>query len=560
MKSPAYVLSVPTCEAERLLLLDSYNIMYSERDPAFDRICELVRNYFDMSIVAISFIGRDEQFVKSAIGLDATVISRGLSFCQYTLMGTEPIIITDTLKSELFADHPWVIGEPYLRFYVGAPIVVENAQGEPHVLGSLCVLDTVPREAPSYRELRILEHFAGIISDTLELRRQKQLALKANDTKSAFLANISHEIRSPMNGITGILDLLAHTRLDTEQRQYVTHLKNANDYLLNIMDDMLDLSKVTSGQGEFNHQVFDAKSLSEQVIAGFTGLANEQGVKLVLRYHADVPRQLISDVSKVRQILARLVQNGIQLTQHGKQVCVCVRCKDGYINWHVNDRGVQLSDKTQAVIFDAYEHANHWLHRLYGGLGLGLSVCHSMAEGLGGRLLVTGESGKGNTFTLQLPMVIPRANGEQSPTKPTDKALSRLSASILLAEDNEVNAVVAIKTLKKYGYSVHRVKNGQEAVEAFGAAPNKYQIILMDHQMPIMDGVEATKLLKKKFRDLPPIIAVTAHATHGETQIYLNAGMQDFCAKPYKPEVLDKLIQQWLDKRLHDVMFEHDMG
>ncbi|HCC65907.1 MAG TPA: hybrid sensor histidine kinase/response regulator, partial [Moraxella sp.] len=220
------------------------------------------------------------------------------------------------------------------------------------------------------------------------------------------------------------------------------------------------------------------------------------------------------------------------------------------IKFNVIDTGVGIKPESLEVIFDAYNQADKFTHRLYGGTGLGLSVCKALAEGMGGTIKVTSEKNKGSTFTLSLPMIatdeISYQQWHQSHDETKIQPLERLPAHVLLAEDNELNAMVAVKSLKKYGYEVTRAKDGLEAVNFYKADPSKYHIILMDHQMPIMDGVEATKILKQSFNQLPPIIAVTAHAMHGDKEVYLNAGMQDYCTKPYKPEALDVMIQRWL--------------
>ena len=554
MNSTDFVLSNDTAtELERLTLLESYDIMHSDCEVSFDRISELVKIYFNTPMVAITFIGNDDPFIKSAIGIDASFKLDALPFCHYTVMTAKPVIIPDTLKSDIFANHPFVVAGPKIRFYAGVPILAKNVEGQHLAIGALCVLDTTPRATCDAQKLQILQHFSGIISDALELRRQRQLALKANETKATFLANISHEISTPMNGIIGMLDLLSHTDLTAEQQQYVNQLKNANTYLMNIMHDILDWSKIQSGQAAFNHQTVDIKLLCEQVFAGFSGLADEKQIRLLLDYPPMVPQDIVTDAMRVRQIVAKLVQNAIQLTPEDSYVLVSINSDDEYFNLSVSDSGKGLSNRVQAVMFEAYEHANEWLHRLYAGYGLGLSVCYSMAKGLGGQLLVSSQPNVGTTFTLQLPLLMPNdgvtcANANQA----VETTPARLKAHILLAEDNELNAMVAIKTLKKYGYSLDRAKDGQEAVTLFSQQPEKYQLILMDHQMPIMDGVKATQLLKQRFANVPPIIAVTAHATHGDKEVYLKAGMQDCCTKPYKPEALDNMIQAWLHRSLQD--------
>jgi signal transduction histidine kinase/ActR/RegA family two-component response regulator len=445
-----------------------------------------------------------------------------------------------------------VTGYPYIRFYAGAPIVVHDSQGREFALGALCVIDDQPHQDFDAHQQRVLADLAAMVSDTLKLRQQRYQAERADEVKTAFLANMSHEIRTPMNGIMGILELLEQTPLDTQQQHYIKSIKSSNEHLLTIVNDILDLSKVESGKIRFESIPVDLAQLCQDVYQCFLATAKDNSVELTFDYPDNLPKYVNTDPVRVRQILMNLVNNAIKFTP--KQGKVTIQAMNGgdkhQIKFNVIDTGVGIKPESLAVIFDAYNQADKFTHRLYGGTGLGLSVCKALAEGMGGTIKVTSEKNKGSTFTLSLPMIatdeISYQQWHQSHDETTIQPLERLPAHVLLAEDNELNAMVAVKSLKKYGYEVTRAKDGLEAVNFYKADPSKYHIILMDHQMPIMDGVEATKILKQSFSQLPPIIAVTAHAMHGDKEVYLNAGMQDYCTKPYKPEALDVMIQRWL--------------
>lgn len=545
--------SVPIAfnEPERLAQLAQYQIMFSEKEPAFDRITQLAQCFFQTSMAGITFIDKDTQFAKSSVGCQMSSLPRDIAICNHIIADSKTLVILDILLDSRFKKNPLVVGEPFLRFYAGASILVKNAQGEEFALGTLCVFDTLPRAEFSEKQVEMLEQFAKLVGDALESRLQKQKAQRADEIKSVFLANMSHEIRTPMNGILGMLDLLSQTPVSPQQQEYISHLKNSNEHLLNIANDILDLSKIESGKMQFAKTAINLKDLCEQVIAIFRLTAYENGIDLAFDYPQDLPKFVKTDPARVRQILVNLVNNAIKFTPTGGKVRLqainC--CDDCEVKLQVIDTGRGIRAESQAVIFDAYNQADKFTHRVYGGTGLGLSVCKALAEGMGGTITVDSKIGQGSTFSLCLPFEM-LSDGDYQSLCINDDFLSqsenRLPAHILLAEDNQLNAMVAIKSLKKFGYTVDLAKDGQEAVNLFSDNPDKYQVILMDHQMPIMDGVQATKELKKRFNKLPPIIAITAHAMHGDRNIYLKVGMQDYCTKPYKPEFLDNMIQTWL--------------
>ncbi|WP_019520805.1 GAF domain-containing hybrid sensor histidine kinase/response regulator [Faucicola boevrei] len=545
--------SVPIAfnEPERLAQLAQYQIMFSEKEPAFDRITQLAQCFFQTSMAGITFIDKDTQFAKSSVGCQMSILPRDIAICNHTIADSKTLVILDMLLDSRFKKNPLVVSEPFLRFYAGASILVKNAQGEEFALGALCVFDTLPRAEFSEKQVEMLEQFAKLVGDALESRLQKQKAQRADEIKSAFLANMSHEIRTPMNGILGMLDLLSQTPVSPQQQEYISHLKNSNEHLLNIANDILDLSKIESGKMQFTKTAINLKDVCEQVIAIFHLTAYENGIDLIFDYPQDLPKFVKTDPVRVRQILVNLVNNAIKFTPTGGKVRLQAinGADDCEIKLQVIDTGCGIRAESQAVIFDAYNQADKFTHRVYGGTGLGLSVCKALAEGMGGTITVDSKICQGSTFSLCLPFEM-LSDGDYQSLCINDDFLSqskiRLPAHILLAEDNQLNAMVAIKSLKKFGYTVDLAKDGQEAVNLFSDNPDKYQVILMDHQMPIMDGVQATKELKKRFDKLPPIIAVTAHAMHGDKDIYLKVGMQDYCTKPYKPEFLDNMIQTWL--------------
>lgn len=563
---PAY--PVPPNELKRLEQLKKYQVMGTAREPAFDRITALVKQFFDVPVVAITFLDENSQFFKSIVGYDAYEMPRAMAICNHTIVTKEAFVVPDTHLHPVLKDHVLTVNSPYMRFYAGVPLQVTDATGETFALGALCLIDTEPHEALTQAQIAILQQFASVVVDTLELRLQKSMAQKSNELRSAFIANMSHEIRTPMNGIMGTLELLKQTSLDNQQQTYLTHITASSESLLAVVNDMLDLSKIEAGQIQLEKVAVDFYGLCESVIQDCMPLATDKAVNLQLAYPNLALRYIKTDPNRLKQVLTTLVRNAINFTP--AQGYVALQVGEGNnansLLIQVIDTGRGIKPDSQAVIFDAFNQADKYTHRLYGGVGLSLSVCRLLVEKMGGSLSVSDRAilfahevselservpPTGTVFSIHLNVeamaYVETAENYFLANITQQKWLKeRLSAHVLLVEDDNVSGMIAKKTLQKYGYTSTWVKDGQQAIDTYLATPDAFQIILMDHQMPILDGVSAVKRLKARVANLPPIIAVTAHATHGDKTLYLQAGMQDYCAKPYKGEYLDYLMQYWL--------------
>lgn len=558
---PAY--PVPSNELKRLEQLKRYQVMGTPRDPAFDRITTLVKQFFDVYMVAITFLDENSQFFKSVVGYDLCETPRAIAVCNHTIMTKGAFIVPDTHQDALFKNHFLTINSPYMRFYAGVPLEVEDESGESFALGALCLIDTKPHGTLTPQQITILQQFAALVVDALELRLQQSIAQKSNELRANFITNMSHEIRTPMNGIMGTLDLLKQTPLDSQQQDYVTDITTSSESLLAVVNDMLDLAKIEAGQVQLEKVAVDFFGLCQSVVQDCMTLASEKQIHLQLDYPDLALQYIKTDPNRLKHVLTTLVRNAITFTPAKGDVILKIGQGNNTNSLliQVIDTGIGINAESQAVIFDAFTQADKFTHRLYGGVGLSLSVCRLLVEKMGGTLSVANRSEVlseaqilGSVFSINLnveamayietPQNYFLANITQQ------KWLKdRLPAHVLLVEDDNVSGMIAKKTLQKYGYTATWVKDGQQAIDTYLATPDAYQMILMDHQMPILDGVNAVKQIKARVDKLPPIIAVTAHATHGDKALYLQAGMQDYCAKPYKGEYLDYLMQYWLHQQ-----------
>ena len=578
-------------DAERISKLKKYQVLNNNEEPAFARLTELAKLFFNMPVVAITFMDEETQYLKSLLGLDGIcTTSRKVAICNYTVLSDEVLVLPDLTEDSRFSQNPLVTEAPYLRFYAGAPIIMQE-DGKTYRLGSLCLMDMQAHHDFTDKDADILAQFAAMAADALKLQDQQRHAKHANEMKSEFLANMSHEIRTPMNGIIGMVEMLAETKLSAEQQEYVDNIKVSNEHLLAIINGILDLSKVESGKMTIDSIPMNISSLCNEVVSLFAVKARQRGLTLDYHYTEALSPYIKGDPVRIKQIMANLVNNAIKFTREGGRVTIDVKhmennpCEDKYGNHksicshelqveqashyntddsgsvnhqdmtlciEVTDTGVGIKPESLEAIFDAYDQANKSTHRLYGGTGLGLSVCKSLVELMGGYIEVDSAVGIGTTFTVLLPLPpIDEAHYESwqdsndfGMTEPSHELIGH----ILLVEDDSVNAMIAKKALNNSGHTVTHVTDGQQAIEVFALNPEQYDVILMDHHMPIMDGVQATIKLHELYdpQALPPIIALTANAMDGERKKYLDVGMQDYCTKPFKQEQLNALVQYWL--------------
>jgi signal transduction histidine kinase/CheY-like chemotaxis protein len=544
---------IPPNEAERLAALRSYDILDTPPEEGFDRVARLAAVVLDVPIALISLLDEGRQWFKARVGFDPPETPRDQAFCAYTILGDDVLYVRDATKDPRFALNPLVTCEHGIRFYAGAPLTVPDGQ---HI-GTLCTIDTQPRELDEAKR-QALRDLAALTSDLLLLRRAgreaeesrrtaeeaQRRAEAADRAKTEFLAAMSHEIRTPMTGVLGMAELLVAAGLPAKERRYAEAIRLSGRHLLTVINDILDFSRIEAGGLELEHLDFSIAETLDQVRELAEPQAVERGLDLRFEIDAHSPPVVRGDPTRLKQVLFNLVGNGLKFTRAGSVITRVFCRKEGEarvrLRFEVRDTGVGITPEVLEGLFRPFTQADRSTTRRYGGSGLGLAISKRLVEFMSGRLGAESTPNEGSLFWFEIPFEAGDAVVVEERT--TLDASSVRPLRILLAEDVALNRELITEVLTQNGHEVVLAEDGLEAVELAGR--ERFDLVLMDVQMPRMDGVEATR----RIRRLPPpacdvpVAALTANVMASERERCLAAGMNRCLTKPVIwPELLATL-------------------
>jgi len=364
---------------------------------------------------------------------------------------------------------------------------------------------------------------------------------------------MSHEIRTPINGIIGMTNITLMGKLGSEERENLELVKDSANSLLNIINAILDFSKIESGKMEIDLVEFNLRESIEKIVKTFNFMIKDKKVQFIYKINDDVPNILIGDYVKINQVIKNLVSNAIKFTDEGTVSLNIdsIKINPNLINFlvSVDDTGIGIKDEDKVKLFNSFSQVDGSITRKYGGTGLGLSISKKIVESLNGKISLISEFGRGSTFKFEIPMKFIDNDAEIEINQKKESGEMINGLKILLVEDNKVGREIARKILEKKGSYVVVAKNGIEAVEKFESG--SFDVILMDIQMPEMDGITATKIIKNKCKEkgiFIPIIAITAYAIEGDEKRFIYEGMDDYISKPIDFSNLFRIIMRNIDR------------
>lgn len=495
-------------------------------------------------------------FYRDAI--DGVTVGEATGSCGTAAFTGERVIVEDIKTHPYWADFKTVALSANLQACWSQPIKQKDT-----VLGTFALYYTSP-QAPNESHIKLIEEAAGLAKVLIEKELSRELvvekeralehAKRSVEWKSRFFANMSHEIRTPLNGIFGIADLLATTKLNQQQAQYLETLNFSTSALLTVINDILEVSKINEGKLMLESTAFNLSEFISSLLMTYQIQCNET-TKIIASIDKNAPVWVEGDPTRLQQILGNLLSNAVKFTAKGQiKLSVESTSQKGDVSsliFKVKDTGIGIESDKLEKIFGQYEQADYSTTRQFGGTGLGLYICEKLARLFGGKIWAESKPGEGSTFYLSVKLKKTKAPFESVTLKKVKTDYS--GTNILLIEDNAVNVAITSTLLRRMNANVTISENGQQGVAAFCTSNKEFDLILMDCEMPIMDGYQATQIIRKwessKNQNNVPICALTAHAMEEQIKKCLLSGMDYHLSKPITKIALESTLAEIFNKQ-----------
>ncbi|MBU2917344.1 response regulator [Psychrosphaera sp. F3M07] len=482
----------PINENERLKALFEYEVLDTDSEKAFDELTELASEICETPISLISLVDPNRQWFKSKVGIDAESTDRDIAFCSHAILQDDLFEVQNALKDERFVDNPLVTSEPNIRFYAGTPLV--SASG--HKIGTLCVISDKPKKLTTSQK-KALTILGKQVITQLELRMKNKKLVIANKYKTEFLSNVSHEIRTPLNAIIGLSGLVLETQelkdKFLEQYEFIQQIDFSGKRLLSIINSILDLNKIEAGKMELEPKECNLSQFITNIFTSLSAKAKEKNINYNKVENSDMPQTVIVDESKLGQVLTNILGNALKFTPSNRSIELNIAVDKNILKIAVFDEGVGIDTKEQIKLFDKYAQVGKSKNGEE-GTGLGLSITKGLIDVMGGSINLESQSGKGTTVSFEIPFQVTTITSMEKGDTGGVGLIDFSKLNVLVVEDNKVNQMVILAMLKSLNIAATVEGSGEEALD--NLTRHQYDIILMDINLPGIDGVATTRKIK----------------------------------------------------------------